>query len=600
MPTYLWKDQDRPALGDMDASTVLGDGSIGDTSTAETAFSTLSFGAGCGFHEHIKHGTAVCVLGGSAEVLTWRFTAKLALDNGDNIVCALPWLTLEDEEPIDLSDHLEYWIEVSNDAGAASWTPIQSGEVASYHTYQTVSGTFAADLDARYVRCVLRSVHRFFDQNDTITSEIFCSDFRVTYQDLVEDDEEEASPDTYSLGDETQILVFDQDGDRVRLPQHRIISASYVISNTGGYEDFQLQVACSPSELTGLQHGHKVQVWVSGLCRYEGYLSEFTRSLSAPDVLNVSGYGLWRAVKDIQTDRMYVRTSDTDLGEIIAQICSDYVIPLYPNLEVEIDNFDFTVQTLDGRNRTVGDLFDTALKIATSRAVFGIDRNPATGAARLYLRKIDTTTPDHIIYQRSQRKYAVTVLDSREDTGDLVNRLRILGSSPKFPNLLTNSSFEQLKTSSLSEDSNLLFLPSFEASDSLNDAFWDREGGADYKTGGLSEGNAFSGRSMMETDGSGEAFSQTLNVGSAKPGHTYVFGAYVKRESSAVSSTGEITLDWLDTDDNVIDTESLTVDPDSVIWEEFTKACVCPATAKSLRLPCDRHRLENPLREDHW
>lgn len=583
----LWKDENLPPIISMVSTGLLTDGSPGDVSTYVSSIASTSFGTGCAQHYADAYLTAVSDMEGLSELHTWRFTARSQYDNGDNIVCSLPDLDPGSGSSIVVGNFFRYWVERAN--SDQMFIPVTSGTLTAGGGFQTVTGSFSSGTSGQYVRVRLHAQIAFWDANDTISATGTLSDFRLSASEPAP--ELPPTYNTFGLTDDYEILIFGPDGKRKTLPMHLVGTADYSINNKGGYDSFSFPVAATYGEFTEITHGDRVLIWYRGLCRFDGNIRTIIRSEKPgqADVLTIAGFGLWQRIASIPTEKEYIFQESQDIATFAAAVATDYILPLYPDLEVAFDQMGVTSRNIDTRGKTVGEIYDQLLSLVADRAAYGIDRNPETGKRRIYLRNLGTShfdstqTPTHVLHPATH-SFAFVDSDSREETGELVTRLRVRGIEPKYPNYLPNASFEDV-TFSGEQTGNLIPDGSFEATSLLGNPFWDTTGGASLKRSGGVEGYAYEGRYMGETDNPGETITSKFYIETGiSSGRAYDFSCYARRELGYLPSTGSLSVLWYNASNILVQTDSLVIATPTALYQRFTCKVACPSGATKAKI----------------
>jgi hypothetical protein len=391
-------------------------------------------------------------------------------------------------------------------------------------------------------------------------------------------------PSPYAASDaDYQVLVTGRDGRRKWLPMTALGAADWAWTAKGGCETFNLALSGPLDAYAHVAHDDRVEVWMRGLLRYRGYVAERRRVKSAsggPDSLALSGYGFWQRVGSVVCRKAYLWPgSGVDVSVALAEIARDAITPLYPGLVLSFEEVGVTVYSLDARNKGVSDVLAELLKNVSDRAVYGCDVDPVTGADRFFLRPIGSLTAPDIREGVPSRR--ATAADGGDRTADSVTRLVLVGGTPRYPNLIRNADFEDPRfASGETEGDSLLLSPGFE-----DRANWSLNGGASYKSSGLSEGNAFAGTTMLLTDAAGEGFDQTRdNYAAVVPGRDILWGAHHKRRSGSEAGSATVRLIWRTAAGaETLGQDSMTVTPLSVDWYLQTQTVRVPAGAAGYR-----------------
>lgn len=383
------------------------------------------------------------------------------------------------------------------------------------------------------------------------------------------------------------VTVFSSSGAPRFLPAGKVLDASWGSSSRGGMESITLPLAARFTELTHLQAGDQVNVYTQAApgdvaqLRCRAYVTERGRTKGGAgqpaDGLTLSCLGLWSRLKEWPVDRLYSYPEGQDASRALSDVVRDFLSDDWPNLAIELPALGLTLTALDASDKTLGQVFDDVARLVGVGSAYGCDVEPITGKDRLYFRPADTA-PSLVVPVPG---IGVVSYESQELTEGCATRLRILGGTPRFPNLVPNAGFESSRLASEGEAlGNWLGDPGFEARSG-----WTMGSGASYKAGGLSEGPTLSGDDMVETDNAGEYFQRSINTDSRViVGHIVTFGGHVRREIGGTASTGWIRLYWKDSGGaESLGYTEIAVAPLSTAWERYETSISVPAGAVGWR-----------------
>lgn len=368
-------------------------------------------------------------------------------------------------------------------------------------------------------------------------------------------------------------------------PDTILQGVTWELLEAGGMGQATIPLADAFDEDHKVAGGDTVKIWVNGEThpRYIGRVATPSDTLDLAETLSLVCYGEMESMNRVRIGCKILRPGGADLAEF-----ADYLLRHYSARKGETYEKDFQItgvllESLDLDNATVREGFDKLFDQAPGAVVWGWEVNPATGNKRCYIRpRVETIGWAQYVGE------GVRVINRAREFSDIVNRLAPLGGGKaRFPNLLgltvqdasgkSNASFER-PAAATENGGNIVTDSSFEFisfGGTLID--WTPSGGADDKTEAARIG--FRG---VELDGLGETVSQQVNVTAIPPvpGNLYDFSVWGRRETGTHASIATATLKWRNNVGTQVGaTQTLTIDPASVIYEEFTLRMECPATA---------------------
>lgn len=372
-------------------------------------------------------------------------------------------------------------------------------------------------------------------------------------------------------------FLLGADGLRKNLPARSIRAAHWEDERYGGWTQFSLDLNVLLTDPIAAAQGDRVEFWFYGQRRYRGYVTGIELTEDDPPSVSLSGYGIaFRAAKPI-SNHAYVYAVPTDIARVFADVASEWVSPKLPALVIDAQSVGVSIQQVEATYKSIGETInDLTQNQGENLALWGGDADD-DGNDRLFIKPFSSVT-DYTIPVPGRN----TTASKRESqSGDVVNRLTILGGTPRYPNLVYNSSFERPRFSGVGEG-NLLDDPDFEAG-----GVW--TGSGIYLTSSSIEGSAYTGSNVWETDHSGETGTQSQNPPSSPvvPGWDYLIRVQAKAESSAATAAGRVTLQWRNVSDTVIGTTTLDIPavgsggPSALTtyWQAFQTVSRAPALA---------------------
>lgn len=350
-----------------------------------------------------------------------------------------------------------------------------------------------------------------------------------------------------------RVLAFDKTGTTRRtLPTSRVGSCDFTVDGAGFYGDGSLSLHAEPSDnlLVSLVKTDRIEIYAGDTLRYRGYIDDIRRADGEPGQMTLTLYG---RAKDLDNKLLYGARSygyPVDVSAVFADIARE-VTAIYPDLTVSASVVGATLQNLDVNHKTAREAINALMGYCRSRAVWGVDVDPATGGDRLFLRPVSdpaSALPDHAVLLPSR---TTGEHSTQAPLADVANVVTIEGGDPLYPQLLPNPSFEYLQQVGAGGAGNLVTNGGFEFGSGGGSADgWVLSTGALRAENGQTLGtpNAYVGKCALELDHQGEKATQTRTV-SVVPGDTYAFGCYLRPEpttNTGVSQQVTLRLTWLD------------------------------------------------------
>jgi hypothetical protein len=397
---------------------------------------------------------------------------------------------------------------------------------------------------------------------------------------------------------EFQVFLFDAEGARKPLPRTHVMSADWNDLRYGGWEQFNLDLAATFVQVAELTHGDRVEFWYRGERRYRGYVYAIERHEDDPQTIKVSGYGIAHRASKFSSNHAWVYPAQVDISRPFSDLIAENVLPLLPGLKVRSEGIGANVQQVESAYRMIGEVIsDLCQQQGENRGLWGGDVDD-DGYDRLFLKPfsdaLDWTIP-------VPGRHA-TGAGNQRDSGDIVNRLTILGGNPRFPNLVPNSSFEEFRFSAAG-DGNLVGDPSFEEL-----GVWTGSGTVLLPEGAVA--SAYEGLAVCETDVDGMYAEQTQNPPASPvvPGWDYLLAVRARAETTDTIAIGRVTLTWKTSGGATISTQTLALpvqgsdNPQSLTtyWQTFQTVCRAPLTAAGFTLKIEAYTGAEADKGIHW
>jgi hypothetical protein len=384
-----------------------------------------------------------------------------------------------------------------------------------------------------------------------------------------------ATVDVNALSSGFSALLFSGLGAHKPLPASRLTSATWTDERYGGWTGFTVEIGISLGEAIPAAQGDIFEFYWKGERRYRGFVSDIIVEELDPPKLTIAGYGIaFQAGKPVLNHAL-VYASATDIARVFADICKEFVSPNFVGLVIDAQPVGASVQLIESTYQQVADVVqDLCENQAENLALWGGDADE-NGNNRVYIKPFSSEIDWGVLVPGPN----TTAGKSESQAGDIVNRLTILGGNPRYPNLVYNSSFERPRFTGESEG-NVLLDPDFEAGT-------DWSGSGSRITASSSEGSAYTGSHMWQTEASPKNGTQAQNPSAVAivPGWDYVIGVNCRAETLLTTAAGLVTVVWKDSSGSTLQTDTLAVpaigDPQGVTlqWQTFQTVVRAPAGA---------------------
>lgn len=379
----------------------------------------------------------------------------------------------------------------------------------------------------------------------------------------------------------------------------KLASARWKSTRYGNYADadftlsgnvFNLTQDSSPSGIQPIRENDRVRVYAtpegeSPQLRWSGYVSAVTRSVGAPNQVRVTALGFYSKLSVVPVDGRFISPVSVDISQAFASFAYTEALGAYPDLTVDIraSSLGVSVSVVDAFNKTLSGTFSDLSAQFGGIAVYGCDEQAGELGARvvdrLFLREISSLTdPTYTIPVPGKvRGAAVSLADGGLDISRMVNILSITGTTPTWPNYLSeaclgNCGFERPVFSN--EASNqLLTDTSFEQS-ILSP--WTFDAGATQKNAIIEGVPARTGTSYIELDAVGEGVRRTITT-PLTAGYTLLVGIYSRRENGNFGGTVRLRVQFKNGGLDVGAPQDRTFSPQSVYWLTVSEEFLIPS-----------------------
>lgn len=349
-----------------------------------------------------------------------------------------------------------------------------------------------------------------------------------------------AAPETPASSESTssEVRLYDSAGRRKYLPDTWIVGMHCELSERGGYGIGSLEIQATWEEMRalGITGTEYADLYLYGVRIYRGRVRHPEWSIDNPERGSLNMVGLIESLDRYQVRARYAYSTQVDLSIVFERLLQDWAVKAgrLPNLIVTVEPIGATLQQFDAHGKSLAQALNMLCDLAPNQCVWGCDVTDS-GQDRAYLR----VRSENRAYQ-----YAVggnvAAFAYPSDTGEVVNRLYILGGSASQPNLIENGSWEDPQPGSETVG-NLLDEYSFEVG-----APWTLSGGATIQDSGSANVElvaARTGDKLLELDTPGEEANQTVAIDYSV---SYVVCCWARRESQANACDLTITAQGLD------------------------------------------------------
>ncbi len=349
-------------------------------------------------------------------------------------------------------------------------------------------------------------------------------------------------------------------------------------------------------ETTGIVPGDYLEVWVMGesVPRARGIVSTPEASLDLKETKTLIAMGRMADMDKVldYKEIFHPSGSPQDLSYYASELLSDYQQrkavgrAAAPPLDIDVQITGSNMESLSLTPGSVRSGMDTLYAQAGGNVVWGWDIHPVTGNDRFYLR-LRTSAIGFQCFVGDK----VKLLIAPSELVPVTNGAYLRGGAAKFPNLLTNASFEQ-PTNPTADSGSLLQNGGFElgtpgstadAASGNNDVLgWSLSPTASrnqHDAGSSHNASAHTGDWYLLLDGTSDSAYQEAAV---TVGTAYLGTVFVRAENGQHLPTGTLTITGRDASDNIMETPSgavLALAPSSTTWSGGAASAVVGSDA---------------------
>ena len=333
-------------------------------------------------------------------------------------------------------------------------------------------------------------------------------------------------------------------------------------------------------ETTGIAAGDYMEAWVLGetVPRARGIVSTPERHLDLKETQTLIAFGRMADMDKTLDYKVIFHPSGSpqDLSYYAAELLSDYQkrkavgSAFAPVLDIDVQVTGSNLESLTLAPGSVRSGMDQLYAQAGGNVVWGWDVHPVTGNDRFYLRPRTYAVGAQFFVGQN-----VKLLTSPSELVPVTNAVYLKGGPAKYPNLITNASFEQ-PTNPSSDSGSLLLnggfeLPSNSTSTGGDTSIqsWTGSGSITRNTHDAStnhNASPHSGQWYLLLDSTGKSASQEVTVSQNTP---YVATIFARAENGLHLPAGLMTITGRDASDNVTETPVggvLALAPQSATW----------------------------------
>ena len=377
-------------------------------------------------------------------------------------------------------------------------------------------------------------------------------------------------------------------GLRLAVNPDEILSLSWELLEAGGTGQITVELAHAFDDLAWPVQGDDIlEIWVLGVNpqtgaaetvpRCRGAVGHYDKTLDRVERYLLTSYGRMEDMNHVLLDRILLVPGGADLSYFAAQIADDYA-RRRPNLSFvrDIQPVGSSLKRLEQANAAARAGMDQLQAQAGGNVTWGWDIDPATGLDRFFFRpKVETVGHQFFVGG------TVKVLSSPSELQNIVNGMKIQGGPAKYPQLLTNPSFEipslpDAATGSLLTNGGFESLPGV-----VDDVHY--VGGASraqHDPSANHNASAHSGTWYAILDHAGEEVYWEKPV---VPGKTYRTALYAAREKDVFASSGRLIVEGrASAGGAVLESYTLPLAPASTAWSGGQPSTVLAADGLSL------------------
>ncbi|BDI27981.1 hypothetical protein CCAX7_000320 [Capsulimonas corticalis] len=345
-------------------------------------------------------------------------------------------------------------------------------------------------------------------------------------------------------------------------PDDFVDGTSWELLEAGGTGQINVSLARLYDVALGVAGGDLVEIWARNTdgaetLRARGVVTIPEPTLDLKEKCVLTAYGRMEDMNHVVLDKVIVHPADKDLSAFAAEIADDYAARR-PGLVFvrDIQDTGVSLETLTLSNTTARAAMDQLQQQAGRNSVWGWDIDPVTNLDRFYLRpRVASVGHQWFVGDR------VKVLSSPLDHTNIANGIKLQGGPAKYPQLVTNPSFE-IPIVPNEASGNMLSDGGFEGN-----ITWNYINGASRNNYDPSSGHnasAHSGQWYAILDNANEEIWQEVPV---TPGVQYTASLFARRENGSLANVGSLIIEGRSSSGTVLETpQPLPIAPSSTAW----------------------------------
>ncbi len=370
-------------------------------------------------------------------------------------------------------------------------------------------------------------------------------------------------------------------GLRLAVNPDETLSLAWELVESGGAGQITCELAHAFDDLAWpVQGGDILEIWVLGtgetVPRCRGSVGHYDKTLDRTEKFLLTGYGRMEDMNHVLFDRILLQPGGADLAYFAGQIADDYA-KRRPGLRFvrDIQTTGVFLERLDQTDTTARAGVDALQAQSGGNVVWGWDIDPQTGLDRFYLRPKVSVAGSQFFAGGN-----VKLVSSPSELQGIVNAMKIEGGPAKYPQLMTNPSFE-VPSLPDSATGSLLLNGGFEsgthgsvdpnsgdsAGGNQDILAWSCAGGATrnaHDPGTNHNSSAHTGNWYVLLDQAGKEVWQEVAV---TPGAvTYCASLFCAREKGSFAAQGTLIVEGRSASGAVLETYSLPLMPASTAW----------------------------------
>lgn len=370
-------------------------------------------------------------------------------------------------------------------------------------------------------------------------------------------------------------------GLRLAVNPDETLSLAWEIIEAGGTGQITVEMAHAYDDLAWpVQGDDSVEIWVLGtgetVPRCRGAIGHYDKTLDKVEKYLLTAYGRMEDMNHVVFDRILLVPGGADLSYFASQIADDYA-QRRPGLRFvrDIQPCGISLERLDQSNTIARSSMDNLQAQAGGNIVWGWDIDPQTGLDRFYFRPKTEVVGSQFFVGGS-----VKLISSPSELQNIVNGIKMQGGPAKYPQLLTNPSFEVPSLPDAATGS-LLANGGFEngthgsidpnngdsAGGNQDILGWSEAGGATRNThdpGTNHNASAHGGSWYVILDQAGKEVYQEVPVTPLSV--TYAASLFCAREKGSFAAQGMLIVEGRSASGAVLETYSLPLQPASTAW----------------------------------